>query len=78
MRRRVKNRNKVTPDPIYHSEKVSKFVNCVMERGKKNAARMIVYGALDAIKEKAKVADPIIVFDEALRNTGPAMEESRL
>ena len=74
MRRKIKNRNKVSPDPVYNSEKVSKFVNCVMERGKKNAARMIVYGAFNSIKEKAKVEDPMIIFDEALRNTGPAME----
>lgn len=74
MRRKVKNRNQVGPDPVYESEKVSKFINCVMEMGKKNAARKIVYGALTAIKEKAKTEDPMIVFDEALRNVGPAME----
>ena len=74
MRRKVKNRNMVTPDPVYSSEKVSKFINCVMERGKKNAARKIVYGAFDVIKEKAKVEDPMAVFEEALRNVGPAME----
>ncbi len=74
MRRKVKNRNKPAADPIYNSEKVAKFVNCVMVEGKKNAARKIVYGAFDVIKEKAKVEDPMIIFDEALRNTGPAME----
>jgi small subunit ribosomal protein S7 len=74
MRRKVKNRNKPSADPVYNSEKISKFVNCVMVEGKKNAARKIVYGALESIKEKAKVEDPMIVFDEALRNTGPAME----
>lgn len=74
MRRRVKNRNQVGPDPIYNSEKISKFINCVMERGKKNAAQKIVYGAMTVIKEKTKTEDPIVLFDEALRNTGPAME----
>ena len=74
MRRKVKNRNKVGPDPIYNSEKISKFINCIMEMGKKNAARKIVYGAMDEIKAKAKVEDPMIIFDEALRNVGPAME----
>jgi small subunit ribosomal protein S7 len=74
MRRRIKNKHKVAPDPIYSSEKISKFVNCIMVNGKKNAARMIVYGALTDIKEKTKVEDPMIVFDEALRNVGPAME----
>ncbi len=45
-----------------------------MVEGKKNAARKIVYGAFDFIKEKAKTEDPMMVFDEALRNVGPAME----
>ncbi len=74
MRRRVKNRNKPGPDAVFNSEKISKFINCVMERGKKNAARSIVYDAFDVIKDKAKVEDPLIIFDEALRNAGPAME----
>jgi small subunit ribosomal protein S7 len=45
-----------------------------MQEGKKNAARMIMYGAFDAVKKQAKVEDPLIVFDEAIRNIGPAME----
>ena len=74
MRRRIKNKHKIPADPIYNSEKVSKFMNSIMVEGKKNAARKIVYGAFDVIKEKAKVEDPMVVFDEALRNVGPAME----
>ncbi len=74
MRRKAKNRNKAKPDVIFNSEKVEKFINYVMEKGKKNAARKIVYGAFDEIKEKEKVADPMEVFDTALKNTGPTME----
>jgi small subunit ribosomal protein S7 len=74
MRRRIKKKHILPADPIYSSEKVAKFVNVVMESGKKNAARKIVYDALTTIKEKAKVEDPILIFDEALRNVGPAME----
>lgn len=73
MRRKVKNRNKVSPDHKYKSLDVSKFINHVMERGKKTVAAGIVYGALDDIKEKTK-REPIEVFDEALRNAGPLME----
>ena len=36
----------IIPDPIYGSELISKFINVVMERGKKNVARKIVYEAL--------------------------------
>ena len=74
MRRKLKHKHKLVPDPQYNSEKVAKFINCVMTRGKKNAARFVVYGALANIKEKAKVEDPLALFDEALRNVGPAME----
>ena len=37
-------------------------------------ARRVVYGALDAIKEKAKTENPIEIFDTALKNTAPALE----
>jgi small subunit ribosomal protein S7 len=74
MRRKVKNRNMVKPDLKFNSEKVEKFINCVMERGKKNTARSAVYDAFEVIKEKAKVENPMEVFDMALKNTGPTME----
>ena len=74
MRRKVTNRNMVSADHVYNSEKISKFINYVMERGQKETARGIVYDALENIKEKAKVEDPMEVFDTALKNTGPLME----
>ncbi|MEY4602124.1 MAG: hypothetical protein RL292_65 [Candidatus Parcubacteria bacterium] len=74
MRRKVTNRNMVSADHVYGSEKISKFINYVMERGQKETARGIVYGAFEVIKEKAKVEDPMEVFDTALKNTGPLME----
>ncbi len=45
-----------------------------MEDGKKEVARKIVYTALDIVKEKEKVTDPIEVFELALKNTSPLME----
>lgn len=74
MRRKVKNRNIVGKDHLYQSEKVGKFVNYVMHRGQKETARKIVYDALALVKEKAKVEDPMEVFDTALKNTGPLTE----
>ncbi len=74
MRRKIKNRNKVKPDVVFDSLKVGKFINYCMGSGKKNTASKIVYGAFEQIKEKAKVADPLEVFDTALKNTGPTME----
>ncbi len=74
MRRKVKNRNIPIPDLVYGSTKVEKLINYVMEAGKKNTARKIVYGAFDIIKEKKKGLEPLEVFDLAVKNTGPLME----
>lgn len=73
MRRKVKNRNIVGPDTQYNSLKVSKFINYVMEGGKKNTARDIVYDAFAIIKEKTG-QDPMETFEAALRNAGPVTE----
>jgi small subunit ribosomal protein S7 len=64
---------RIQPDPKYHSIVVAKLINYVMSNGKKNAARKIVYGALDDIKESRKL-DPLEVFDNAVRNVGPYVE----
>ena len=74
MRRKVKNRNMVEPDLRYQSEKLSKFINYCMQAGRKDAARKVVYGSLDIIKEKLKTETPLEVFENALRNAGPTME----
>jgi len=74
MRGPVKNRNIVTGDTLYNSEKVEKFINHIMLDGKKETARKIVYGALDIIKKEAKVENPLETFDLALKNAAPAME----
>lgn len=74
MRRKINIKRDLKPDAIYESLKVSKFVNYVMESGKKNVARTIVKDCLEAIKEKAKVENPIEIFETALKNTAPAME----
>ena len=73
MRRKVKNRNVAKPDHKYKSAVVSKLVNYVMERGKKNVATDIVYSALDIVKTQTK-REPIEVFEEAMRNAAPQME----
>jgi small subunit ribosomal protein S7 len=74
MRRPVKNRNIPKPDTRYNSTKVSKFINHIMERGKKDIARKIVYQAFEEIKTQAKVENPLEIFDQALKNASPVME----
>ena len=63
----------IAPDPVYGSVVVAKLVNQVMRKGKKIAARKVVYGAFDIIKEKTK-KDPIELFEEALKNASPLLE----
>jgi small subunit ribosomal protein S7 len=70
---RAYKRNPVIPDHKYNSVKISKFINYVMERGKKTVATKIVYGALDKIEADMK-ADPKTVFETAIRNVSPILE----
>ena len=74
MRRPVKKRNIPTPDIMYGSDKLEKFINNIMESGKKDTARGIVYGALAIIKEKMNNENPLEIFDAAIKNVGPAIE----
>ncbi len=74
MRRKVTNRNIVKPDIKFDSTVLEKFINSIMQDGKKNTARSVVYGALDIVKEKEGTETPLAIFDEALKNAGPLVE----
>lgn len=74
MRRKIKIKRELKPDLVYNSLKISKFINYVMEEGKKNVARSIVFDCMNKVKEIAKVENPLEVFELALKNTTPAME----
>lgn len=63
----------IAPDAIYNDVIVAKFINHVMRKGKKVAARKVVYGSFDIIKEKTK-KDPVEVFLQAIENVSPLME----
>ncbi len=64
----------VSPDIKFDSLVLEKFINSIMLSGKKNTARAIVYGALDIVKEKEGVENPMEVFDNAIKNAGPLVE----
>jgi small subunit ribosomal protein S7 len=74
MRRKIKDKRVITPDLVYNSEKISKFVNYLMVRGQKETAKKVIYRTLEVIKEKAKTENPLEVFDTALKNTAPQVE----
>ena len=72
-RRREVPKRIILPDPKHGSEMLAKFVNMVMECGKKSVAESIVYGALDTIAEKGK-DDPVALLEQALDNVRPVVE----
>lgn len=63
----------VLPDPIYQDVVLSKFINCVMKKGKKSIAEKIVYGAFNIIEEKTK-QPPLEVFKTAINNVRPQLK----
>ena len=73
-RRRKPEIRKVLPDPKYKSELISKFVNMVMEDGKKSVAEKIVYGALDQVVAKKKTEAPAEFLQQAFDNVAPTVE----
>ena len=60
-------------DPVYGSVLVTKFINCLMERGKRRLAERIFYDALRRIEERAK-EEPLGIFKQAVENVKPALE----
>jgi len=64
------------PDPKYGSELLAKFMNMIMNDGKKSVAERIIYGALDRISEKETNADvkPLELLEQALENVKPMVE----
>ncbi|MFN3372768.1 MAG: 30S ribosomal protein S7 [Chloroflexus sp.] len=72
-RRGTVERRPVPPDARYNSVLVQKFINKVMERGKKSLAERIVYQALDLAAERLKKPQ-MEIFEQALRNASPSIE----
>jgi small subunit ribosomal protein S7 len=73
-RRREVPKRQILPDPLYHSQLVSKFVNVLMKDGKKSVAERILYDALNTIKERTGEEDPVAIFQKAIDNVKPAVE----
>ena len=72
-RRREIPKREILPDPKFGSVDLSKFMNVVMESGKKAVAERIIYGALDQVEKRAN-KDPMEVFLTALNNVKPLVE----
>jgi len=72
-RRRIVARRQVLPDPKFGSELLTKFINMLMEDGKKSVAERIIYGALGQVAEK-KGAEPLGLLGQAMENVRPVVE----
>jgi len=66
----------ILPDPKFNSDMLAKFMNVVMQDGKKSAAEHILYGAIERISEKTgkQGAEAIELLSTALDNVKPAVE----
>ena len=72
-RRSAPAKREILPDPVYNSVTITKFVNVLMERGKKATAERILYGALEIVAKKSG-EEALEAFQKALNNIKPAVE----
>ena len=72
-RRRAADKREINPDAKFGDLVIAKFINSIMEEGKKGVAERIVYGALDRIGKKVS-QDAVKVFHDAVENVKPTVE----
>jgi small subunit ribosomal protein S7 len=72
-RRREIPKREILADPKFASTEVAKFINVLMDSGKKSVAERIIYGAFESIAKKGG-KDPLEVFTQALSNSRPMVE----
>ncbi|OIP79330.1 MAG: 30S ribosomal protein S7 [Candidatus Portnoybacteria bacterium CG_4_8_14_3_um_filter_44_10] len=72
MRRRPSVPRQIQPDPRHQNVMVAKFINYLMDGGKKTTASKVLYDAFDILTKQTK--DPLEVFDQAIKNVMPAVE----
>jgi hypothetical protein len=65
-RRQLIEKRPTLPDPRFNSVLVSKFINGLMEQGKKSIAQSIFYGAMDILERQVKDEEPQAVFEKAM------------
>src|SRR5437762_11731861 len=62
------------PDPKHKNKMMGKFINCLMEGGKKSTAQRIFYAALDEVKKKVPDKEIVDIFTTAINNASPMIE----
>jgi small subunit ribosomal protein S7 len=64
----------IIPDPKFNDPMVTRFINMMMERGKKSTAFAVFYDALDLVQEKSEGVTSLEVWKKALNNVMPQVE----
>ena len=72
-RRPIVLHKKISYDPRFHDVVVGRFLNILMNDGKKSTAERVCYGAFDLIQSKTG-NEPLKVFQAALGNVKPVVE----
>jgi len=65
-------KRKTVSDSKYHQEKVAKFINYIMRKGKKSLAQRIVYDTFEILKKKGQ--NPLAIFEKVIENVSPQVE----
>src|SRR3990172_5337200 len=73
MRKKQKYNREIEADHLHNSPVVAKFINVIMQHGKKTVAERIVYTAFDRVQEQTK-QEPMTVFAAAMNNVTPLVE----
>ncbi|OUW21875.1 MAG: 30S ribosomal protein S7 [bacterium TMED161] len=74
MRRRRPEKRQILPDPLFKDLVVAKFINNLMNDGKKSLAESIFYSSIEKIKTSIKTDDGLEVFKKAINNVSPMLE----
>lgn len=72
-RRAIVEKRIPSADPVYGSQLVQRFINRMMERGKKSCAQRLFYDALELVKERTN-QEPLEMFNKAVKNVTPLVE----
>lgn len=73
--KRTKADEQLKPDPRFGSKVLSRFINCLMHKGKKSVAQRVVYKAFDEIEKRTRGEPPAIeIFEKAIENVKPRVE----
>ncbi|MDF1576935.1 MAG: 30S ribosomal protein S7 [Desulfurivibrionaceae bacterium] len=73
-RRKLVAKRQLNPDPRFNSVLVAKFINRLMQRGKKNIARGVFYDAMDIVANRISEEEPLAVFEKAVEKVRPRVE----